>query len=145
SRDTGESQAVTEPVLHDSEPSFDPDGKYLYFIGQRELNPVYDSLHFDLGFPKGSRPYLLTLRADTPSPFVPVPKPLQEEKKKDQKSTENGDGESQSTEPTPVPDAIDRPVKIDFDGIARRVVAFPVAEGIYAQIAGIPGKALFSQ
>ncbi len=57
---------VTNPVLHDVSPAFDPDGKYLYFLSYREFNPVYDSLHFDLGFPWGMRPYLLTLRADLP-------------------------------------------------------------------------------
>lgn len=64
---------VTKPVLHDVAPAFDPDGRYLYFLSYREFNPVYDSLQFDLGFPWGMRPYLVTLRADLPNPFVPHP------------------------------------------------------------------------
>ncbi|MEZ4713687.1 MAG: S41 family peptidase [Caldilineaceae bacterium] len=64
---------VTRPVLHDTSPAFDPDGRYLYFLSRREFNPVYDALHFDLSFPWGMRPYLLTLRADLPNPFVPHP------------------------------------------------------------------------
>ncbi|MCB0144556.1 MAG: PD40 domain-containing protein, partial [Caldilineaceae bacterium] len=64
---------VTQPVLHDTSPAFDPDGNYLYFLSRREFNPVYDALHFDLSFPWGMRPYLLTLRADLPNPFVPHP------------------------------------------------------------------------
>src|SRR5262249_15241923 len=32
----------------------------------------------------------------------------------------------------------------DLDGITNRVVAFPVPEGLYGQIAGIRGKALFT-
>ncbi len=35
-------------------------------------------------------------------------------------------------------------MQIDLDGIADRVVAFPVATGIYGGVAGIKGKALFS-
>src|SRR5207248_6532502 len=31
-----------------------------------------------------------------------------------------------------------------LDGISSRVVAFPVPEGIYGQVAGIKGKALFT-
>ncbi len=54
-------------------PSFDPDGKYLYFLSYREFNPVYDGLHFDLGFPWGMRPYLITLQDDLPNPFIPKP------------------------------------------------------------------------
>src|SRR5207245_517163 len=53
--ETGETTLATRPILADTMPSFDPDGKYLYFIGQREFDPVYDALHFDLGFPKGAR------------------------------------------------------------------------------------------
>jgi tricorn protease len=64
---------VTRPVLHDVQPAFDPQGRYLYFLSEREFNPVYDGLHFDLGFPWGMRPYLITLRADLPNPFVPHP------------------------------------------------------------------------
>ena len=30
-------------------------------------------MQFDLNFPSGSRPYLVTLRADEPSPFTPAP------------------------------------------------------------------------
>lgn len=64
---------ITRPVLHDVRPSFDPDGQYLYFLSYREFNPVYDALHFDLGFPWGMRPYVITLQADLPNPFIPRP------------------------------------------------------------------------
>ena len=67
--------AVTGPEFKDSCPSFDPTGKYLYFLSRRSFDPVYDSLFFDLGFPLGSRPYLVTLRADQPSPFMARPEP----------------------------------------------------------------------
>ncbi|MFD0663962.1 S41 family peptidase [Thermocatellispora tengchongensis] len=39
----GETFRATRPVLRDSSPAFDPDGRYLYFIGQRVFNPVHDS------------------------------------------------------------------------------------------------------
>ena len=45
--------AVTGPEFKDSCPSFDPTGKYLYFLSRRSFDPVYDSLFFDLGFPLG--------------------------------------------------------------------------------------------
>lgn len=137
--DTGEKHRVTEPLLEDRNPSFDPEGKYLYFLSHREFNPVYDNLHFDLGFPRGVRPYLITLRKDIGHPFLPKPKAptdaaeklaldtlVEEAKKSDDAS------ESKHTD-----------VEIDFDGIARRVVAFPVSEGRYSQILGVKGKAFF--
>ncbi|NJN83667.1 MAG: hypothetical protein HC802_16225 [Caldilineaceae bacterium] len=95
---------VTQPVLHDVQPAFDPDGKFLYFLSYREFNPVYDSLHFDLGFPWGMRPYLLTLRTDLPNPFVPRPELEDDEddpddgnskdEEEDEGAEEEGDGSS---------------------------------------------------
>src|SRR5579859_169913 len=126
---TGKVHPVTQPVLQDVSPAFDPDGKFLYFLSYREFDPVYDNLHFDLGFPRGVKPYLVTLRKDIPSPFVPVPKPADDKKE----------------EPKGKADAKKEPrVDIDFDGIESRIVAFPVPDGRYQQIAGIRGKVLFT-
>ncbi|MGH3647955.1 MAG: S41 family peptidase, partial [Micromonosporaceae bacterium] len=124
---------ATEPVLRDFSPSFDPDGKYLYFIGQRDLNPVYDELQFDLGFPHGSRPYAIALRDTTGSPFVPTPRPLESE----EAATARKAHEELEPEPTHL-------VEIDLDGITERIVAFPVPDGRYRQVAGIKDKVLFT-
>lgn len=141
-RETATTHFATDPVLHDTQPAFDPEGRYLYFLGQRDLNPVYDNLHFDLGFPKGGRPFLITLRSDLRSPFVPVPETPREETRRpepaDPTPEEEATGEAaDSASETPV-------LKIDLDGISERVTAFPVPEGIYGQIAGIKGKVLYS-
>jgi tricorn protease len=130
--ESGQKHQVTEPLLHDLAPAWDPEGKYLYFISYREFDPVYDNLHFDLGFPRGVRPYLLTLRKDIPDPFLLKPqapkKPLEKEL---QEVAEIAKEEK------------DLEVKIDFDGITRRVLPFPVSEGKYTQVIGSKGKAYF--
>jgi tricorn protease len=93
--ETGETWPVTQPVLRDGEPAFDPDGKYLYFLSYRDFNPVYDNLHFDLNFLWGMRPYLITLQADLPSPFDPVPRaPGEKPSKKDKDETDDSDDDS---------------------------------------------------
>jgi tricorn protease len=63
---------VTDGRFVDSEPVFTFDGKYLAFLSARVFDPVYDAHFFDLSFPYGSRPYLVPLAADTPSPFGPL-------------------------------------------------------------------------
>ncbi|MEV0390529.1 PDZ domain-containing protein [Nonomuraea sp. NPDC050643] len=123
--ETGRTVQATEPVLEDSRPAFDPCGRYLYFIGQRVFSPVYDQLQFDLGFPLGTRPYAVALRADAPDPFVPRPRPLEEK---------DDDEEDKDEEP--------EPLRIDLDGLARRVTSFPLPEGRYQRVAGLKGKAL---
>lgn len=125
---------VTDPTLAaDSNPSFDPDGKFLYFISAREFTPVPDSLQFELSFPMGMRPYLVTLQADRFSPFW---EPLSEPEEKREKEETKEAGESASSEAS-------MPLRIDLEGIQTRVIPFPVPEGIYGTIVGITGKVLF--
>jgi tricorn protease len=154
--ETGSLHRLTPPRFRDFGPSFDPDGKFIYFLSYREFNPVYDSIYFDLGFPRGMRPFLIGLNKETPSPFVPLPKPL--------KNGTNQNGSGQGSEPktlngsekvegteaseakpeTLPPSKNHSPLAIDFDGIERRIVGFPVPEGRYVQIWGLKGKVLFS-
>jgi tricorn protease len=128
--ESGESHEVTSPLRMDVTPTFDPDGKYLYFLSTRDFNPIYDSMQFDLGFPNAVRPFAVPLRRDIPSPFVPAPKPVVHRALDDKK------------EELPSPDPMQ--IGIDFDGIADRVIGFPVDEGRYGQIEAAKGRALFS-
>ncbi|MEY2475421.1 MAG: tricorn protease [Actinomycetota bacterium] len=125
---TGSLHTLTEPQYRDLAPSFDPSGDYLWFLSYRRFDPVYDSLFFDLGFPRAIRPYAMALRADLASPFVPKPRglgaPPAPDSEPDQKSDKNAE------------------VRIDLDGIGARIVPFPVPDGRYSQIAGIAGKVL---
>ncbi len=126
--ETGAVTQATNPVLRDMRPAFDPAGRYLYFLSARTFDPVYDNLRFDAGFPKGVRPYLLTLRRDLVSPFIPQAEPPKSEA---EQQLEQG----KKDEPAPQP-AVPTPVEIDLDGIAGRIVAFPVPEGRYDRILG---------
>jgi tricorn protease len=127
---SGQTRAVTTPLRMDVTPAFDPDGKYLYFLSTRDFNPIYDSMQFDLGFPNAMRPFALPLRRDVPSPFVPSPKPIVHRALEDKKEEL----------PAPAPSHI----VIDFDGIADRVIGFPVDEGRYGQIEAAKGRALYT-
>ncbi|HEU5349611.1 MAG TPA: peptidase, partial [Ktedonobacterales bacterium] len=116
--ETGEITQVTNPVLRDIRPAFDPAGRYLYFLSARTFDPIFDNMHFDASFPKGVRPYLLTLRRDIASPFIPKDEPPKSEA---EQQLEQG---KKAEEPPTT-----KPVEIDLDGIAARIVAFPVPEG----------------
>lgn len=161
--ESGETYQVTEPILHDFGPSFDPEGKYLYFLGERVFNPVHDNLHFDLSFPRGVKPYVILLRNDQRSPFIPVPK-SPDAKEKNEKDKEKGEKaekekpESISEEQEGKPEteeAVEENngkeeeedkegrITIDLEGISERVLPFPVGEARYRMIRGIKGKVLF--
>lgn len=133
---TGEKHQVTEPTLQDVAPSFDPEGKYLYFLSYREYDPVYDNLHFDLSFPRGVRPYLVTLQKETENPFIKLPKAPKS--MKDFMEKFNSDAHKQGEEAN-----APKGITIDFDGITRRLLPFPVPEGRYSQVKGAKGKVFF--
>ena len=101
-----------------------------------------DDIHFDLGFPRGARPFLVTLRADLRSPFVPGLHPLERPTPKPA-SSEAPSGQEEASAPKEA-SSPEKSVVIDLEGIADRIIAFPVPVGRYGQIAGIPGKALFT-
>jgi tricorn protease len=158
--ETGETFQVTEPVLQDMYPAFDPEGKYLYFLGYRIFNPVYDNLQFDLSFLRGVKPYVVLLRRDLKSPFIPEPKsPEEKEKEKEEPAKKPQDENSDAKESEAADDKTQKlngekkeengngkkptPLVIDLEGISERVLPFPVAEGRYTAVRGIKGKALF--
>jgi tricorn protease len=153
---SGSVHVVTRPEFRDVHPSWDPEGRFLYFLSYRTFDPVYDALYFDLGFPKAVRPYLVTLTATEPSPFVPRPRGFgprsgddKAEKKngkkddqndkdgKDDKNSEKSGGKGKQEDAPPS-------VRIELPGISERVVAVPVPEGRYSQVVGIKGKILLT-
>ncbi len=137
---------ITSGDFIDFEPCFDPEGKYLYFLSLRTYDPVYDMIQFGLGFPRGVRPHLVTLKADETSPFLPAPRPLASKKAERAFGNNPWDVESSGAdEPEKAgaekkASAAARKVEIDFEGIEERVLALPMSEGRYDRIQAIAGK-----
>ncbi|MFN7710006.1 MAG: S41 family peptidase [Holosporales bacterium] len=136
---SGKTHQITDPVLKDVEPSFDPEGKYLYFISYRQFDPAWDSLHFEMGFPRGMRPYVVLLQSDLPNPFLLKEADLAKSEEDDEDNDKSKVKKNKKKEEKSSPE----PIKIDLDGIQQRVIAFPVQDGIYSQVAGLKGKVLF--
>jgi tricorn protease len=143
---------VTDGRFGDTEPVFSRDGKYLAFLSRRSFDPVYDAHFFDLAFPRGWRPYLVTLAAATPSPFAPQPggRPpatgggTSEGGAGGGGASGTGAGEAAPTPGQSSPAATgpgrDVPaITVDIDGLPGRVVAVPVAESLYSSLKAVSG------
>jgi len=131
---------LTSPRFVDFCPSFDPEGKFIYFLSYREFDPVYDSIYFDLNFPKGARPCLVSLKKDTLSPFMSEPKPP-----KGVKTTPKEEDKKENTDDKDKKDKKKVSIEIDFDNIENRILEFPVPEGRYRELWALKGKVLFTQ
>lgn len=123
---TGKAHTVTETVLNDHSPVFSEDGKYIYLISERNFNAMNDAVHYELAFAKAAKLYALPLQKETKSPFVLDPKTpsgesAEEEKKDDKKDSKDKKEEKKK----------EIEVKIDFEGIERRILEFPLNTGNY--------------
>lgn len=110
---------VTSPRFDESSPAFTLDGQHLTFLSDRAFDPGYDTHLFNFGLLPGIRPYLVPLRATTPSPFAP-----------------RWDGD-----PVEYVDAT--ATGVDLDGLADRIVAFPVAAGRYDTLRAVTGGVMW--
>lgn len=154
---------ITRPVRVDFSACFDPEGKYLYFLSNREFKPVYDTQSFDLSFPQSTRPYVIPLTKEIASPFAPDtrpfirkdnPAPASSTTTETQSSKANAQSKTAATAATKSKrkgkeaekqeDSSEQGwVKIDFDGILDRVIAFPFSEGVYSSLCALRGRILF--
>ncbi|MCC2678483.1 MAG: hypothetical protein K0R29_1059 [Pseudobdellovibrio sp.] len=125
-------QLLLNPVCTDSSPSFDPEGKYLYFLGVREFAPVYNETHFDLGFPFAMKPFVVALNEKAENPFqAPLQNP---------KASEKEEAKSEKEKKAP-----EIKVEIEFDGIEDRVLPFKVEMGGYSRITAVKGGVLYTR
>ncbi|WP_053746288.1 S41 family peptidase [Streptomyces sp. NRRL WC-3618] len=114
--------SVTEATplrFRDYSPAFTADGKHLVFLSARSFDPVYDEHVFDLAFVGGSRPHLIPLAATTPSPFGP----------------QRHGRPFEAPDKDETPDSEGAPAtRIDLDGLADRIVPFPVEAARYSTL-----------
>ncbi len=131
--------AVTNDFTDNRNPVFDPGGKYLYFLSERDYNEVLGVYDLEFANPKATRVYLVTLRADTPSPFAPQSdeaevkkagasaeaKPGETKRKTTETKTEAKTEEEKKEKKESAEKEKKEPFRIDLDGIQNRVVALP--------------------
>jgi tricorn protease len=68
----GKISPVTTAMSNSYSPVFDPEGKCLYFLSDRDFNEVLGNIDFEFSNPKTTRIYVVTLRQDELSPFQPL-------------------------------------------------------------------------
>jgi len=60
---------VTDQWYNSSQPNFSPDGKNLYFISERDFNPVYSNTEWNHAYIDMAKPYLVRLEKNVKSAF----------------------------------------------------------------------------
>ena len=127
---TGSRQAVTSPFYNAGDPTFDPEGNYLFLSTGQQFSPTYSDLDNTWIYAATTRLAALPLRKDVVSPLAPKNDldAAKEEKAKDEKK----DGADKKTGP--------KAVDIDLDGLEGRMVLLPPTAGYYMDVAAAKGK-----
>jgi len=128
----GEKFRVTEGWYNSSGATFSSDGKYLVFGSQRTFDPIYSWVEWNYAYNDMEKIYLVTLQKSTPSPFQP---------ENDQVSTEEGKSEEKEKKKQQE----QTEVRIDRDGIHKRIISLPVEASNYGNIRAIGNKIYYNQ
>ena len=136
--DSEEATPLTDAMADAASPAWDRDGRHLYFVASTDLalgsgwantssirsSPTYAA-------------YVMVLRDDDPTPF-----PLRSDEE-----PETADGEGEGEEPeggeSEGEEGEGPEVRIDFQGIERRVVALPMPQRRYVTVMAGPAGTVF--
>lgn len=134
SLEQNKSFTITDGLSEVTEPVFDDNGKYLYFLGSTNAGPVkewFAQSNADMRFT--SSLYLAVLRNNLPNPLA---KESDEEKGIAPKEEKPKEG------PKPTPE----PFSIDIEGINNRILSLALPAGNYSNLkAGAPGQFYYVQ
>ena len=131
--DRGRLHRVTDGFFDEYGATWDPEGKFLYYLSQREFAPQLSNNEWNFAGNRSTRIYALALRADVEHPF-----PVESDEVK------VGTDAAEATSPPMKPArAASTPLRIDFDGISRRVAPLPLEADNYFGLAATKGHLFY--
>jgi tricorn protease len=137
---------ATTGYLNDEMPTFDTEGKHLFYLSDREFEPVYGRFDNSWTYPNPTKLVAVPLRKDVPSPLAArndaenpaIDTNKSDEQKKTDEKKEEKEAEKKEDAKTPAPN-----VEIDLDGFEARAVVLPPKAGNYTDLQSIKGKLLY--
>ncbi len=134
----GEVISATEAEFVDFAPAWDPEGRFLAFLSLRNFDPVPDEVYFDLSFPQATVVGMVLLTSGILPPFMPEPKGMGEAGSASREREGTLGAEDQAREEGEDP----KEIRVELDGISRRVVVLDIPPGRYRQLEVLSDKLL---
>ena len=134
---TGATQQLTSGRTLDAQPVFDPKGRYLYFLSNRDYKLTFSAFEFNYLYTDPTRVYVGVLAENGPALFLPT---SDEEKAAAEKAAATATPdktpakEEKTTADKPAADKAtpaDKSVRIDVAGFENRVRAIPGPSSTY--------------
>jgi tricorn protease len=133
----GKLQQATSGYLNDTQPTFDPEGKYLFYASDSAFDPVYGTFDNTWTYANATRLVVVPLRKDVTSPVAArndAENPAVDTDKKEEAKTD-----AKPAEKPLAPSNVD----IDVDLFEQRSVVLPPQAGTYADLQTVKGKLLY--
>ena len=157
SRDQGKRWRLTSAETGASQPAWDPKGRYLFFLSNRDFNLTFSGWELAFVYTKPKRVYVGILAKEGPPLFLPksdeekptsppgvatraqiaaeAAAPAKEGGKDEDKESEGESGKAKGSKPVRV--------EVDVDGFESRVRALPVGSDQYNSLAVTEGGVLY--
>ncbi|MCP3979275.1 MAG: hypothetical protein GY716_08105 [bacterium] len=135
--EAGEVSRLTDELTNDYSPVIDPEGRYLYFLSDRDYNLTFSGYEFNYFYTDPTRIYAATLQADGPALLAPK---SDEEQPADE---ESGGGDEAAEKADDDAEAEDARLEIDVEGFGDRVVALPEPAGNYTGLSATAGGVFY--
>ena len=146
----GKVRKVTSEMFSSFSPAWDPEGKVLWFLSNREFAPQISDIEWNYAGNRRTGVFGLALRKDVADPFAPESDEVtagdakkDEEKDKDgpDAGAKKGDAKDGKKEAAKAP----KPVVVDWDGLASRVVRVPVEADNLSDLAATKTALLYTK
>ncbi len=160
--ESGQATRVTDDFTDDSAPSFDDKGDYLFFASSQHFNPTLGGYDLKPIWANMDGLYVVTLRADVDHPFPPESdevavtddeddedadedkdKDEDKDEDKDKKDGDKKDGDKEDGDKEDKDEDSDKPIEIDLDGLANRMIALDVEQGSYFDLQFADGNLFY--
>jgi tricorn protease len=119
----GKVRRVTSEMFSSYSPAWDPEGKLLWFLSDREFAPQISDIEWNYAGNRRTGVFALALRKDVASPFAPESDEVtvgDAKKEADGKDAKSDKADAKKDAPKA------KPVVIDWDGLDSRVVRVPI-------------------
>ena len=113
-------------------PSFSSDGKYLFFVSNRDFSPIYSRVEWNYAYLSMAKIFLVTLSKDLKSPFEP-----KSDEVAIKKETAEPEAKAKEEAKKPVGPEKEARIKVDPEGMKDRIIALPIEVADYWHLVSV--------
>ncbi len=139
---------VTSGYYSDSNPRFDPEGKYIYFLTNRTFRPVYSDMDNTWVYPNSTNVAIASLTQEIPSPLAPKNDDvkIKEDEEADQEDEDDEKQDDEKKESEKESSEKSKDIEFEVEGFERRIVLLEDVEaGNYGGLDAVKGKVIYHQ